>query len=104
MNKILTTIKWPLGSDLTEPQNPVTGESWMDPSTGIVKMFDGVDWQPFADSSNTDTIDNIGRSKANAILEQVFRDERVRNKNKAAQKAWEHYQFILQLAYNPDDV
>ena len=65
-------------------------------------MFNGVQWDEIGPDLKHDTIDNIGRSKANAILEQVFRDERVRERNHAAQKAWEHYQFTLQMAYDPD--
>lgn len=94
MNKKLTNIDY----ISTTPTNPVTGETWLDMQTGQLRVFDGNGWIEV--EAKQDWINIIGERKANAILDQVFLDEEVRNDFPSAQKAWEHYQFTLQMCYN----
>lgn len=101
MNKKLTTINWPIGSTNKAPTIPVTGQTWLSPDG--CKVFDGRKWVDII-GSLPDIIDNIGREKANAILNQVFMDEEVREAYPAVMKAWEQYQFTLQMCYDEDNI
>ena len=82
------------------PFNPVTGETALDDKSNLV-IWTGSEWKRVAGIS--DVINNVGYNKANAILNQVFTDEVVRDKVPAVKLAFEHYQTLLALAYSEKD-
>lgn len=88
------------------PANPVTGQTWTDASSNKLHIFVGDKWINVEDPQGPrfDNINNIGYAKANAILGQTFRDEVIRQRSKATQKAWEKYQLVLQMNYDVDDI
>jgi len=102
VNKIKTDIDrlFKTNKNIPMPSKPVTGQTVIDNDSNLV-IWDGAKWIKV--TNIYDVINNIGYIKANAILSQVFIDEKIRNKVPAVMKAFEYYQTLLALAYSEKD-
>ncbi len=81
------------------PSKPITGQTWVDTVTRRLKIFDGTNWSEIG-KIPMDWIENLGHDKANALLQQLADDEKIRESVPMAQEAWEQYQTLLKLGYS----